>query len=189
MEASSSLTVVVATRNAVATIAESLKAIASCGCDIVVVDASTDATRDVVAHEFPQAAIIKESPGALVPDLWARGIVDTSSTYVLLTTGEFLPPLDWCASAHQLARQNERAAVGGPIEGPAHGRAADWAVFFTRYSRFLPPVRDGVIDDIAGDNALYRRQELDVYWTDRSHGFWEVLYHRRLRTAGGELVM
>ncbi len=65
----------------------------------------------------------------------------------------------------------------------------DWAVFYLRYSAFLPAVMGGgrIAGELAGDNAAYRRVDLvrraDVY----AHGFWELDMHRVIRAEGGWL--
>src|SRR5262245_16802698 len=70
------LSVVVAAVDAVETIDAALTALlaatAHLDTEIVVVDASTDGTRDRVAA-FPTVRVISATPGTLVPHLWARG--------------------------------------------------------------------------------------------------------------------
>jgi hypothetical protein len=66
---------------------------------------------------------------------------------------------------------------------------ADWAVFYQRYSAFLPAqLPDGpVAGEIAGDNAAYTRQALTRHWLSFTQGLWEVDFHRLLRADGGRL--
>src|SRR5262249_12299437 len=51
------------------------------------------------------------------------------------------------------------------------------------------PLQEGSVAEIAGDNASYKRREIDRYietWTD---GFWETDVHAELKKAGFRLVL
>jgi hypothetical protein len=121
----------------------------------------------------------------LVPELWGAGISESLGRYIALTTAEFVLDGAWLTTAKTVAAANEWPAVGGAIDGPSAGNAVDWAVYFVRYSAFMPPVvEDAKVAEIAGDNAIYRRRELDDYWGERERGFWEVSFHRSIRNKG-----
>ena len=79
--------------------------------------------------------------------------------------------------------------VGGPLVLADDARIVDWAVFYLRYSAFLPSqLPDGpVAGEIAGDNAAYTRASLARHTSSLTDGFWEVEFHRRLRADGGNL--
>jgi hypothetical protein len=62
-------------------------------------------------------------------------------------------------------------------------------VYFSRYSAFMPPAKEGSVADIPGDNAAYKKDALDRCWTDRENGFWETIYHQALRKAGEKIYM
>jgi hypothetical protein len=63
-------------------------------------------------------------------------------------------------------------------------------VYFLRYSAVMPE-RVGAEShppEPAGDNAVYRRDDLVRHASSLRDGFWELDFHRRVRAEGGELV-
>lgn len=123
-----------------------------------------------------------ERPGALVPELWRDGIDRARAPIVAITIAPMVPPADWIDS---IVREHERHdAVGGAID-PAPGlRRVDWAEYFCRYARDIPPFDPAERDDVAGDNASYKRALLVEERAHLATGFWEPVIHPVLRGRG-----
>ena len=130
---------------------------------------------------YPWARFI-ERRGLLVPELWRDGIDESSGEIVALTIAPMIPAPDWV----QQIRAEHRAhdAVGGAIDAGRRLRLADWAEFFCRYSRDMPPFPPHESDDVAGDNAAYKRELLEHGREVYRDGFWEPVFHRRLHADG-----
>jgi hypothetical protein len=136
---------------------------------------------------FPAAQIVAGPAGALTPRLWGLGIERARASWVALGIGDCAPAGDWLDVARaQMALHPEAAGFGGPITPPIGEGGRLWAVFFLRYSGYLA-TPGGAAEEIPGDNAAYRRDDLERSWRDRGDGFWEVLFHRSLRAAGREI--
>lgn len=123
-----------------------------------------------------------ERPGALTPELWRDGIDRARGRIVAITIAQMIPAPDWIdAIVREHARHD---AVGGAID-PGDGlRLVDWAEYFCRYARDMSPFEPAEKDDVAGDNASYKR---DVLVEERAHldtGFWEPVIHPVLRRRG-----
>ncbi|HEV2854309.1 MAG TPA: hypothetical protein VHC97_16060 [Thermoanaerobaculia bacterium] len=188
------ISIVVASRNAGGTVFESLQAVRDQavreGAELIVVDGSVDGSSALLSSRFPEAVLIAADPGLLVPQLWGLGIERSGAPLVALATACCIPEDGWLASLLRTVREQPRnAGWGGPIDGPAGGRPLDWAVYFSRYSAYLPPVAGREADEIPGDNAVYRRLDLEQDWSPQDGGFWETLVHRRLRARGQTLWM
>lgn len=156
--------------------------------EILVVQAAGVGPDTLMGHGT-RVRVLHVSGGALVPQLWARGLVEARGDHVAFTLANCEVAAGW---AQQLlaALQAGAAGVGGPLREAELG-VVDRAVYYLRYSAFLPTrAADGpVAGEIAGDNAAYRHDALDRHRDVLSDGFWEVLLHRRLRTEGGSLAM
>ncbi len=136
----------------------------------------------------PGAEQIFGEAGMLVPHLWGLGIERARGRLVALSIGRCVPSSDWADTLFRLADEHpEAAGYGGPIAPPVGGSARNWAAYLIRYSAYLGQA-GGSCEEIPGDNAVYRRRDLERYWTDRSDGFWETLFHRRLRQRGRKLL-
>ena len=126
-------------------------------------------------------------PDTLVPRLWSKGIAASAGAVVALTIGQCSASTDW-AQAMLGAISDGAAAAGGPLSLSRSASALDAAVFFLRYSAFLPERLPSAIAGIAGDNCAYSSDALEAGgWTPES-GFWEIEVNNRLAEEGKEIA-
>ncbi len=131
---------------------------------------------------------IRVGGGALVPQLWAQGIGIAQGEYVAFSLGNCEVSEGWAREMIGALRAGA-AGVAGPLECSPDAGVVDRAVYYLRYSSFIPSrVTDAdVTGEIPGDNAAYRREILQRHRDLLAEGFWEVLFHQRLRRDGGRL--
>ena len=156
--------------------------------EVLVVDASSDDTRDKVAGKDLALQLIEMPAGTLTPRLWAEGYRHATGRIVAFTTGHCLVGPDWARSLVAAVDRGATGAGGAFVLAP-HTTPLDWAVYYLRYSAFTP-TRLGtgrVSGEIAGDNAAYDRRALDRHRDVLSDGFWEIDFHRLVRADGGWL--
>lgn len=186
------LSIVVACADDVQTLDQSLGSIvASCeglDADVLVVGALSPATAAMVQQAFPAIRLVDAPSGSLAPELWARGIVSSAGRYVALTIGQCIASPGW---ARTLVRELDAGAAGagGAFQLAPGASATDRALFLLRYSAFLSGPSDAPrrVADVAGDNAIYRRELLEAHAASWRDGFWELDFHRRLSPSDGEL--
>lgn len=156
--------------------------------ELIVVDASTDGSAEIAGRAFPQVQVIHCPPGTLVPVLWQEGLEAARAPIVAFTLAQCLPSEQWL-QAILAAQAQGAAAVAGPLSGPSRGDAVAWAVYFARYSAWMPPGPSSpVLHDLPGDNSAYRRAALEpcrVHWQD---GFWETPVNACLTARGERLA-
>jgi len=188
----SKVSVVIGSQNARATVAECLAALESNatrrGLEIVVADNSTDGTPEIVKDRFPHAKLLRLPANALMPELWEAGIRESTGEIIAVTTAHCVPGKDWVGAivkAHELPYPG----IGGAIESGQGAGLVDWAVYFCRYSGYMRPFVSGVVAEIPGDNASYKRWALDRCVDVRRKGFWEPEIHAVLRRDGYQLFM
>ena len=185
------ISVVIGTKNANRSIEACLKSLLAqtetVKAEIIVADASTDGTAELVAAEFPTITLFQNKPDLLVPQLWKQGLDAAQAPVVAFTIGQCVPVSDWLVQALK-ALDKTAVAVGGPLHGPEHGGNIDWALYFSRYSRFLPGSPARSIDDIAGDNAAYKVAALQQCRPEWQTGFWENMVNARLVANGQTLL-
>jgi hypothetical protein len=108
---------------------------------------------------------------------------------VALTTAHFTPAADWVPAIRRSHSRLESPAIGGPIDPPRGGGLVDWATYFMRYSAYARCERDEARDDLAGDNASYKRSAVLAHPELLRDGFWEQEFHQRFRRAGSTLTL
>jgi hypothetical protein len=180
------LSVVVASRpedGRVRTCLEALDPQRDQGTEVVVASAAGPAE----AAEFPWAVWLDAPAEATVPRLWGLGLDRARGDVVAFTTAQFRPAPDWLAAVREAHARLDAAGIGGPIVPPPTGRAFAWAVFFLRYSAYLAHRQETPVNDLAGDNASYKRSAL-VDAGAAGGEFWEQEAHRKLLARGQRLV-
>lgn len=186
------ISVVVASHNARASVRECLTALltqrADTRAEIVLVDNSTDGTAELVRKEFSSVEMLHAPPSTLIPQLWAMGIRRSSGDIVALTTAHCVPQQDWLRRIQE-AHQDSVVAVGGAIENDPSASVMDWAVYFCRYSHYMLSFPSGLVSEIPGDNASYKRAVIERFPQTWQGGFWEPAVHAELRRAGFSLLL
>ena len=125
------------------------------------------------------------APDRLIPEHWRDGIDSATGEVVALTIAQMIPARDWIATIRALHAEHD--AVGGAIEPGSGLRLIDWAEYFCRYSRDMPPFQASDNVELAGDNAAYKRALLEGIRETYREGFWEPVSHRRLAKDGVRL--
>jgi len=186
------LSVVVASHNALSSVEDCLAALfrqhSKESIDFIVVDNSTDGTTEVIRRRFPDITLIERPPSELIPQLWSEGIRQSKGDIVAITTSHFIPAMSWIEEILK-AHETPSSAVGGAIENHQDAGLIDWAIYFCRYSKFMLPLTGGVVAEIAGDNASYKREGLNRHEHTWQNGFWEPAVHDALRQGGAQLLL
>ena len=162
--------------------------LATTGGELLIVS-SPEARRGAqVSANGPDTREIR-SDGVLVPQLWGDGARAARGRAVAFLIPECEVRPGW---ARALLAELDAGAAGAGGQFALHGDATstDVAVFVLRYAAF---VADGSerrdVAEIAGDNAMYRRDVLVRHAASIADGFWEIDLHRRLRAEGERLVL
>lgn len=180
------LSVVIAVREGPANLPAWLEILDRGGRDAEVLFVCAGDVPDELRHGTVAAISCPED--TLIPSLWSRGIRMARGHGVALTTSQFIPDPEWLARLAE-ADLTRWVGVGGAIDNDPQASAANWAVFFLRYSAFMPPLAIGEAHEIAADNAIYRRTAIVAHSDLLAHGFWEPSFHRRFRAEGLKLCL
>jgi hypothetical protein len=158
--------------------------------EVIVVDASRDRTSDVIRAEFPQTKLVTMPPGTLAPDLWSRGLAESTARAVAFTTAHFVVPPSWISDLCSALAPGV-AGAGGAFALENDASLLDRAIYYLRYSAFLPGAHaaNSTVNEIAADNSMYHRDALDLHSAALADGLWEVELHHHLRAAGARLTM
>jgi hypothetical protein len=127
-------------------------------------------------------------PGSLIPQLWRDGILAARHATVAITTAHCIPDENWLKCLLQ-ADLRGVAGMGGVFENHPDSDAAGWAIFMLRYISFAPPQTARQVEEIAADNAIYRRADILGHRDLLQRGFWEPSFHARFRAAGLSLAL
>jgi hypothetical protein len=151
---------------------------------IVAYDAAEE--KHLVATTYPWLVMCRGSDGALIPHLWRDGIDRARGERIALTIVHCRPAPGWLNRLRS-ADLTSFAAVGGGFENAPDADAMGWAIHLLRYLGHTPPFEGRVTLDVAGDNAVYDKKELQRHQAAFREGFWEPEVHALMGKAGAQL--
>ncbi len=129
------------------------------------------------------------APGSRIPDMWRDGIAAARGEFVALLTAHCVPAGNWLENVRRLDWPAGVAGVGGYFVNSPRAAALDWAIYLLRYLPFSRPAAALATDNIAADNAVYRRNEILSCRKLLPMGFWEPQYHREFSARGLRLAL
>ena len=188
------ISIVVPVRLARETIGPTLEALlAQCGdlgAEVIAVVSRADPS--VAALEGlsdPRLRVIQLDGSRSVPQLRAEGIRAARGRLVAITEDHCLFSPGWVHGLIEAHAEREVAAVGGPVENGRCGGPIDWAIYFSRYLVWMPPLAAGAVTALPGNNACYRRDVLGSCRELYAHGFWEHDFNREITARGLKMWM
>jgi hypothetical protein len=117
-----------------------------------------------------------------IPQLRRDGVRAARAPWVVITEDHCVFPSGWLA---EMLKGPGDVRGGGVTNG--RRSYAGWAQYFTRYTAFMPPVPQGPVEHLSGNNACYARHLLES--ASIGDGFWEAELNRELQGRGVRLLM
>lgn len=174
------LSVVIATHNARATIADCLKALQHQpgreAVEVIVADSSTDGTDAIIRDQFPDVTLLRFSEPLTVPQLRGRAMSRATAEVVAVIDPFSLVDARWLPELLEAHRTQPNLVIGGAVEldgADTHGLAG-WTLYFWEYGRFMLPLEIGPAEILPGSNISYKREALGSTDQLRDHGFWKT---------------
>jgi hypothetical protein len=155
--------------------------------EIVVVDRLGESLRARVREGFPRVRLVEVPAGTTIPQMREIGMGEASAPAIGVLEDHVIVRPGW--ARHMLdAIAGGAEVVGGPIENAATDTLMDWASFLCEYSACLPPLPEGPVDWLPGNNVVYTRSVLDEHRSVIAEHKWENRLHDAIRESGTALV-
>jgi hypothetical protein len=128
--------------------------------------------------------IIPAHSSSRIPLLWRDGIKEAQAEKVALTTAHCVPSQTWVQQLLAYPLSGNQVAVGGAIENFENDTTVGQVIYLLRYVRYTKVRPSACADDIAADNALYRKADILAHQDLLEIGFWEPSFHQRFMAQG-----
>lgn len=155
--------------------------------EFIVVDRAGDDIAAGIQRDFPWVKLVRRPPGESVPDLRRHGIYLAQADYVAIIEEHCVASDNWIKTILRCI-QTPIAAIGGPVADANYKRLMDWAVYFTEYNAYMPPVERAETLDVCAANCVYRRDLLTKYLPLVGAGYWEAGLNTILLAEGERFV-
>jgi len=151
--------------------------------EFIVVDRAGGEVAAAIKRDFPWVTLTRRPPGESVPDLQRHGISLAKAEHVAIIEEHCVASDNWIATILRRIREPV-AAIGGVVEDANYERLMDWAVYFTEYNAYMPPVERGEAYDVCTANCVYRRDVLMKHLPVAGSGYWGAGLNHTLLASG-----
>lgn len=151
--------------------------------EFIVVDRAGGEVANGIERDFPWVKLIRRPAGESIPDLRRHGARQARADRVAIIEEHCVAREDWIATILRVIHEPV-AAISGVVEDANYERLTDWAVYFTEYNAYMPPLERGLTDDVCVANCVYRRDLLISHLPETGSGYWEAALNRKLLAAG-----
>lgn len=154
--------------------------------EVLVVEGTGNGTAERIRRRFPWVQVLEEPRRRSLPYLRGVGLAAARAGLVAVLDPCCLVGEQWVAAAIRVHRDHPEPAAGGPVslERGQRFSFAAWAGYLYDYWEFAPPLPDGSVAVLPGNNIIYKRDALPPAGTLRDSGFWKAFTNRGLRAAG-----
>ncbi|MGQ0764514.1 MAG: hypothetical protein ACT4OZ_02495 [Gemmatimonadota bacterium] len=185
------LSVVIPFVNSIDDVSGALGALAAERNDVeieaLVVERLGESAGSEVRRRFPWATVVSVESNSTIPQMRAIAFRQALHESVAVIEDHVIVPRGWARAL--LAEQTEQSpVVGGAVVNLADGRLVDRAAFLCEYSHCLPPIAEGQVSWLTGNNVVYPKRLLERFREVVESGGWENRLHDAFRAAGIPLV-
>jgi hypothetical protein len=131
--------------------------------------------------------VIGVDRNATIPEMRATGF-DAATAPAIGVIEDHVLVRDGWARTMLGALGADTPVVGGPIENAAVDTLMDWASFLCEYSHCIPPLPEGTVDWLPGNNVVYARSVLAAHDGAIREHKWENRLHDAIRESGTPLT-
>lgn len=159
--------------------------------EVLVADGSPGGALRSLAAGHPGMRAV-ELPGANLPALKGAAIREARGAILAVLDPSDAADPDWIDEILAAFEDPAVAAVGGAVHFAGPANAGNVAGYLFEYGAFNPPLAEGeTAGDLPGNNVAYRRELLTGSCADllAAEGFYKPLFHERIRSLGGRLVL
>ena len=154
---------------------------------IVALNCRADVARRL-EKRYPAVRFVRGPEGASVFELRAVGVTHARGRLVALTEDHTTVGPRW-VEALCAAHGQGHGIVGGPVDNGLVRRAYDWALYFSEYGLYMPPIAEGPVAILSGINIAYDLRLLMSCTRVWQRSLRENEVHDALRASGQSLYL
>ncbi len=155
--------------------------------EVLIVDRLGGNVAETIQRRFPWVTLHAVPRSTTIPQMRDQAFRIARADAIAVIEDHVIVPPEW-GTRLLAALASGHDVVGGPIENAATGRLLDWATFLCEYSACLPPLPEGEVPWLPGNNVVYRRTRLAEFLTVTAEGAWENRLHDAMRASGVRLI-
>jgi hypothetical protein len=155
--------------------------------EIIVSDCSLNGALKDLQAKYPEVIFIPFPEKTTLPCLWGEGIARSRGQIITITESACIVDDNWIAEILK-AHEFSHPVIGGAVETAKLNKWVDWAAYFCEYGQFMYPLKEGVVNELPGNNVSFKRWTLNQGREFIRNGFWKTYWCRKLQEEGIQLM-
>ena len=158
--------------------------------EIVVVDSSTDDTRQIVEQEYPSVRLIHLEKRTFAGAARNVGVQATRAPFCLMIDSDCIAQPDLIERMMARHRERHYVAVGGSVRNGTPRSLSGWIGYLIEFKELMPSTPARLVSNVPTGNAAYRREAFERYgYFDEDLSLTEdLLFNWKLNAAGEDLL-
>lgn len=158
------------------------------GFEIIVADCCLNGEFAEWTKKYPAVNFIEFAPQTSLPALLGAAIARAKGEIIAITDSSCVVADDWISSTLRAHQAEKSPVIGGAVEIRGQQmKSVDWAAYFCEYAQFMPPLKRGAVDVLAGNNISFKRPILQKGKEYVEPEFWKTYWCEELKAEGVEL--
>ncbi len=154
--------------------------------EVIVVDCHGKETQQKIQTKYPWVKLIAQEGRHTIPDLRRVGVQKARGEIIAILEEHCLASEEWVATIVK-NHESPYVVVGGSVADWNYDRLRDWVTYFCEYNAYMPPVPEGTVNDLPGNNISFKQNILRRHLQDLDHGYWEAFLYSRLQSENTTL--
>jgi GT2 family glycosyltransferase len=149
----------------------------------IIVVSCHQSTAEYITKTYPQIRMVQIPDRLGIPTLRSIGIREATGDIIAITEDRCVASETWFEEIIK-AHREEYGAVGGAVENGNVHRILDWAAYLCEYSYAMLPIPCGEVENLAGNNASYKKEVFNKINQSTVANYWEFFIHEELQKQG-----
>lgn len=141
-----------------------------------------------IRDTFADVKVFDVDTSTTIPEMRAIGFDNATADAIAVIEDHVMTPPGWAKAMLDALDDNDADVVAGSVENAATHTQLDWACFLLEYSHLIPPIPEGKVDSVTGNNVVYRRRVIEANREAVHAGKWENHLHETLKAQGVDLI-
>jgi glycosyltransferase involved in cell wall biosynthesis len=159
--------VILPSYNSEETIVQSLRSIRNMqtghNYEVIVVDSSSDATPEVIRHEFPEVTLIHLEEQTYPGSARNLGLQHARGNVVAFVDSDCIVAPDWLNRMVEAHLKYDYAAIVGGIGNGTPKNLVGWTGYLIEFNEWTPKTKPRIIGNILGGNVSYKKERIQKH--------------------------
>lgn len=154
--------------------------------EIILAGSHSDESLKVMAADHPEVVFIPFPPMTPLPRLLGAAVSRSTGEIITITDMTCEIDRNWISEVMK-AHENPSPVIGGAVEPKGLRGLVEWTAYFCDYGQFMLPLKEGIVNEVPGNNLSFKRGAIARGRKFLEGEFWKTYWCRQIQAEGFNL--